>query len=395
MRRWRLLRVAARSPCWRSVSAQAGATPRHVRRSGGDAGNAPDLTSVVVDNDTGGTISITMSMRQRGEPERGLASSSCTSTADRNRRDRQLDRRCGLPPAYARQRLHVRAAEVERLGVRPDRLLTISITQPRSRPSRSRSTGRARQHNRVQLLCARRRARREHHRRPRRCAGHRLLTVPRSPACPCRLLRSTAADRPDRRYRWSRHPAAFTRGGSSPSPGPSSTTPPRCAWSAPRASAGGACRCSAVSGAALRARARASCRRRSPGSGQRDDDRDHRRRPRDKRDFSFVTLSVVVEGVKLTRSVSSGCRLRTVRASACTGRSRPGRWRSRPSRPRSPRTRSAAAEAREVDVHPEDPGDERQRRRMTLKMVRIRRTSFWRCEITDSFVCSSASTTSL
>ena len=30
-----------------------------------------------------------------------------------------------------------------------------------------------------------------------------------------------------------------------------------------------------------------------------------------------------------------------------------------------------------------------------LKTVRIRRTSFCRCEITDSFVCSSASTTSL
>ncbi|MEN3311733.1 MAG: hypothetical protein V7645_1062 [Actinomycetota bacterium] len=33
--------------------------------------------------------------------------------------------------------------------------------------------------------------------------------------------------------------------------------------------------------------------------------------------------------------------------------------------------------------------------RITENTVRIRKTSFWRCEITDSFVLSSASTTSL
>jgi len=33
--------------------------------------------------------------------------------------------------------------------------------------------------------------------------------------------------------------------------------------------------------------------------------------------------------------------------------------------------------------------------RMALKVVSTRRTSFWRCEITDSFVDSSPSTTSL
>ena len=33
--------------------------------------------------------------------------------------------------------------------------------------------------------------------------------------------------------------------------------------------------------------------------------------------------------------------------------------------------------------------------RIALKTVSTRRTSFWRCEITDSFVDSSASTTSL
>ena len=32
---------------------------------------------------------------------------------------------------------------------------------------------------------------------------------------------------------------------------------------------------------------------------------------------------------------------------------------------------------------------------VTLMSVSSRRTSFWRCEITDSFVCSSASATSL
>ena len=52
-------------------------------------------------------------------------------------------------------------------------------------------------------------------------------------------------------------------------------------------------------------------------------------------------------------------------------------------------------ETREVDVHPEDAGDERQGQHDTLKIVRTRRTSFWRCEITDSFVDSRPSTTSL
>jgi hypothetical protein len=33
--------------------------------------------------------------------------------------------------------------------------------------------------------------------------------------------------------------------------------------------------------------------------------------------------------------------------------------------------------------------------RITENTVRMRKTSFWRCEITDSFVLSSASTTSL
>jgi hypothetical protein len=39
----------------------AGATPLTFADPAGDAGNAPDLTSVVVDNDTGGKISIVIS----------------------------------------------------------------------------------------------------------------------------------------------------------------------------------------------------------------------------------------------------------------------------------------------------------------------------------------------
>ena len=57
--------------------------------------------------------------------------------------------------------------------------------------------------------------------------------------------------------------------------------------------------------------------------------------------------------------------------------------------------RRVRALAGEEDVHPEDAGDQRQRQHVTLKIVSRRRTSFWRCEITDSFVYSSASTTSL
>lgn len=60
MRRWALL-TALGAVLLLGVT-QAGASPATFADPAGDAGNAPDLTSFVFDNDTGGTITITMSI---------------------------------------------------------------------------------------------------------------------------------------------------------------------------------------------------------------------------------------------------------------------------------------------------------------------------------------------
>src|SRR4051794_38731577 len=60
MRRWGLF--AALCAVLLLGAAQAGASPITFADPAGDAGNAPDLTSFVFDNDTGGTITITMSI---------------------------------------------------------------------------------------------------------------------------------------------------------------------------------------------------------------------------------------------------------------------------------------------------------------------------------------------
>ena len=57
--------------------------------------------------------------------------------------------------------------------------------------------------------------------------------------------------------------------------------------------------------------------------------------------------------------------------------------------------RGVRALAREEDVHPEDAVISVSGSIVTLMIVSRRSTSFWRCEMTDSFVDSSASTTSL
>ena len=153
----RLLRVAASSLFWRSVSARR-ERPVTFADPAGDAGNAPDLTSVVVDNDAGGKVSMVISWANAAY----LNEDSFISVyfnSDRNAATGNAA--LGLPAANPWQRLHLRLPALERLGLGRSSIADNGDRRP-ERPADLRGRhepARSRRHNGVRLLSGQRAAR--------------------------------------------------------------------------------------------------------------------------------------------------------------------------------------------------------------------------------------------